>query len=157
MSISVEGIFETHIKVKDVEISSKFYQEVIGLKVALQIPNRDVIFLWIGEKKDSMIGLWGPNSKNSPISAGKSHFGFKVEITEFETILKELKNHNIEPLDFYGNPTEEPDVIGWVPNLSIYFKDPDNHSVEFIALLPESPNPEVGIVKYGIWKKQHNN
>ena len=33
-------------------------------------------------------------------------------------------------------------MIPWIPAASVYFKDPDGHSLEFIAMLPEPPQPE---------------
>jgi hypothetical protein len=29
-----------------------------------------------------------------------------------------------------------------MPVVAIYFEDPDQHSLEFIAMLPDSPNPD---------------
>jgi lactoylglutathione lyase len=48
----------------------------------------------------------------------------------------------METRGFEGNLTREPSVIGWMPSAQIYFRDPDGHSLEFITLLPEPPNPD---------------
>jgi len=32
-------------------------------------------------------------------------------------------------------------VIGWMPSAQIYFRDPDDHSLEFITLLDDTPVP----------------
>ena len=40
-----------------------------------------------------------------------------------------------------------------MPAASVYFDDPDGHSLEYIALLPEAPRPEmaavVGLAEWG--------
>src|SRR5256885_4017743 len=53
-------LYETHLPVKDTEVSSRFYVDVVGLEYAHRDLTRDVVFLWIGSKKRSMLGLWGP-------------------------------------------------------------------------------------------------
>jgi len=47
---------------------------------------------------------------------------------------------------------EEPIVFGWMPAVSLYFRDPDGHSLEYLAMLPDAPRPEVGIVSYSQWQ-----
>ena len=49
-------------------------------------------------------------------------------------------------------PAGEPVVFGWMPALSIYFTDPDGHLLEYLAMLPDSPRPEAGVVPYSDWK-----
>ena len=44
-------------------------------------------------------------------------------------------------------------VFAWMPAISIYFNDPDAHSLEFIAMLPGKPRPELGIITYEEWKE----
>jgi hypothetical protein len=39
-------------------------------------------------------------------------------------------------------------VFGWMPALTIHFRDPDGHSLEFIAMLPDAPRPELGVVSW---------
>src|SRR5437667_10343609 len=55
-------LYETHLPVKDTEVSSRFYVDVVGLEYAHRDLTRDVVFLWIGSKKRSMLGLWGPTT-----------------------------------------------------------------------------------------------
>lgn len=40
-----------------------------------------------------------------------------------------------------------------MPAVSIYFKDPDGHSIEFIAMLNDSPKPEDNIMTWLEWEK----
>ena len=44
-------------------------------------------------------------------------------------------------------------VFSWIPAISIYFDDPDGHSLEFIGLLKGKPQPELGVISYEAWLK----
>jgi lactoylglutathione lyase len=42
-----------------------------------------------------------------------------------------------------------------MPALSVYFKDPDGHSLEFISLLNDAANAEFGVNPLSQWKEQN--
>jgi len=42
-------------------------------------------------------------------------------------------------------------VFTWMPAVSIYFDDPDGHSLEFIGKLDGKTFPEMGVVSYEDW------
>jgi hypothetical protein len=46
-----------------------------------------------------------------------------------------------------------PSIRGCPPRL--YFEDPDGHSLEYIALLPEGPEPELGAIPLSRWRELH--
>ena len=48
--------------------------------------------------------------------------------------------------------TTEPSVIGWMPAAAVYFRDPDGHLLEYLAMLDEPPRPDVGIVPWSSWR-----
>ena len=52
-----------------------------------------------------------------------------------------LRAAHAAPLDFQGEPTEEPVVLAWMPAASLYFHDPDGNLLELWAMLPELLNP----------------
>jgi hypothetical protein len=41
-----------------------------------------------------------------------------------------------------------------MPAASIFFRDPDNHLLELLAMLPDAPRPSAGIVSYCTWQQQ---
>jgi lactoylglutathione lyase len=43
--MSVRGLFETHLTVADLSRSVAFYRDVVGLPVALEVPQRGAAFL----------------------------------------------------------------------------------------------------------------
>src|SRR5437762_3914866 len=59
---TVQGLFETHLTVADLDRSMTFYRDVVGLPVALQLPDRGAVFHWIGRPGRAMLGLWSIGS-----------------------------------------------------------------------------------------------
>ncbi len=55
-------LYETHLSVADTAASQAFYTRVVGLKFAHRDLTRDIIFLWAGDDRRSMLGLWGPTT-----------------------------------------------------------------------------------------------
>jgi lactoylglutathione lyase len=54
---------------------------------------------------------------------------------------KRLNDLGISTRNFAGEETTEPSVIGWMPSAQLYFRDPDGHSVEFITVIDDPPDP----------------
>ena len=67
-----------------------------------------------------------------------------------------MSSANITPLDFAGNPTTEPVVLAWMPAASLYFHDPDGNLLEFLAMLPDAPEPKLGVVGWSHWTRCHD-
>src|SRR5205807_6848937 len=55
-------LYETHVPVTNTEDSKGFYVSVVGLEFAHRDLTRDIIFLWAGSGRRSMLGLWGPST-----------------------------------------------------------------------------------------------
>ncbi len=132
-------LYETHLPVKDTEVSSRFYVDVVGLEFAHRDLTRDIVFLWAGPKKCSMLGLWGPNtSRGQPHPC---HFAIAISLSQLLAAGSRLSTLGVITRDFSGKITTEPSVIGWMPSAQLYFSDPDGHSVEYIMLLGQPPEP----------------
>lgn len=142
------GIYETHLPVRDLSRSVSFYKDQIGLKLARLVPERNIAFFWVGDKESGMLGLWGSGS--GPLNM-KLHFAFKAAKETVVRSCEILTAAGIAPLGFDGEPVTEPVVIGWMPSLSIYFKDPDGHSIEMLHLLDDPSDPCFGVQSYSEW------
>jgi lactoylglutathione lyase len=46
-------------------------------------------------------------------------------------------------------------VIGWMPAAALYFRDPDDHLLEYLTMLDEDPKLDLGIVSWSEWLVQH--
>ncbi|MEL0123343.1 MAG: VOC family protein [Paracoccaceae bacterium] len=152
ISPKISGIFETHLTVRNLDRSIHFYRDRLGLTLARKYAERNVAFFWAGQKADGMLGLW--ETGTGPLHMGL-HFAFRVDFDTVRRAPAWLRQQGIEPLDFYGTPTNEPSVIGWMPAVSVYFKDPDGHSLEFISLLKDAANAEFGVNPLSQWKEQN--
>ena len=148
--VPIRGLFESHLTVANLDRSVGFYRDVLGLELAHQIEARHCAFFWLGGRGRTMLGLWSIHS--APISA-RLHLAFAVEVEDVIASVARLRAAGIVPRSGGGGPAiEEPMVHAWMPAASVYFDDPDGHSLEFIAMLPEAPRPELGLVTLSAWR-----
>jgi lactoylglutathione lyase len=147
--ILAQDLFETHLTVSDMDRSVKFYRDVVGLQPAHVPPGGQAAFFWIGAAGNAMLGLWlaGPGPQRMTM-----HIAFRVSAAEVVAAPQILKSAGVTPLDFDGRPTDEPVVIAWIPGVSMFFRDPDGHLLEYIAMLPDRPRPEDGVVPWHTWR-----
>lgn len=141
-------LFEAHLTVTDIDRSLSFYRDVVGLPVAFVLPERAAAFLWIGGRGDSMLGLWSLGSAPVGIT---SHVAFAATLEDVLGACDALRGIGVPPLSFFGDETTEPSVIGWMPAAAVYFRDPDGHQLEYLAMLDDAPRPELGIVSWSEW------
>ena len=144
-------LYETHLPVQSTEASQRFYIDVVGLEFAYRDPTRDIVFVWIGNNRRSMLGLWGPSTTLGR-DFHKCHFAIAVSLPELLSSGDRLAASGIACQNFLGDKTSEPSVIGWMPSAQLYFRDPDGHSLEFIALLDDAPAPDF-IGPLSAWQK----
>jgi catechol 2,3-dioxygenase-like lactoylglutathione lyase family enzyme len=147
------GLFETHIDVADLERACRFYGETLGLELGLRDEQRRVAFYWVGARGEAMLGLWErPAERIRP-----QHFAFRASVEDvLHRAVPYLRQRGLPAHNFLDDGSERPMVFGWMPALAIYFRDPDGHSLEFIAMLPEPPRPEVNIVSWEAWRGWHH-
>jgi lactoylglutathione lyase len=146
--VPVRGLFETHLTVGDMGRAVAFYRDVVGLAVALELPDRAAAFLWIGEPGQAMLGLWSLGSAPMGLSL---HVAFTASLNDVLDACDRLRSRGVTPLSFFGTETTEPSVIGWMPAAAVYFRDPDGHLLEYLAMLDEEPRPDRGIVPWSQW------
>jgi lactoylglutathione lyase len=143
-------LYETHLPVTDTKRSARFYSEVVGLTFAYRDPTRDIVFLWVGPERNSMLGLWGPTAELGR-DFHKTHFAIAVPLPDLSALSARLNTAGISTTNFAGEQTAEPSVIGWMPSAQFYVRDPDGHSVEFIALLNYPPDPSF-VGSFSVWR-----
>jgi len=146
--IPYQGIFETHLNVSNLERSAAFYEGTLGLTLGFKDENRGVRLYWIGDRGGAMLGLW----EKEPSLVVRQHFAFRTTPEWLPAIENKLRESGVTVRNF--NDTDEgPLVFGWMPAVSIYFEDPDGHSLEFLAMLPGEPKPELGILPWPVWER----
>jgi lactoylglutathione lyase len=150
-AVPVRGLFESHLTVADLARSLAFYRDVVGLPVALEAPDIGAAFLWCGPPGRSMLGLWSLGAAPMGLTL---HVAFDVEPGAVLDAPARLRAAGVPPLDFFGEETAEPSVIGWMPAAAVYFRDPDGHLLEYLAMLDAAPRPELGIVRWSDWLRR---
>ena len=146
--VPATGLFETHLTVSDLGRSVTFYREVVGLPLALELPERGAAFFWIGAPGEAMLGLWSLGSAPVGLSL---HLAFKASLDDVLGACDRLRSLSVTPLSFHAIETAEPSVIGWMPAAAVYFRDPDGHLLEYLAMLDEPARRERGIVTWAHW------
>lgn len=146
--LPILGLFETHLTVSDLKRSINFYHNIIGLQLAFEAHERNAAFFWIGKSHHSMLGLWGVGSVPLGLTL---HIAFELTIDNLLDSPRFLKDRGITPLSFYDVETTQPSVIGWIPAATIYLRDPDGHLIEYLAMLDDEPNTDVGIIPWSEW------
>jgi lactoylglutathione lyase len=149
MIVRADRLFEAHLVVADLDIAIAFYRDVVGLELAHEERGRrEAAFFWVGTRGHTMLGLWqaggGPQKTTT-------HLAFAAARQDVISAPRILRSAGISALDFNGSPTTEPVVLAWMPAVAVYFRDPDGHLLEFIAMLAAEPRPEAGIVTWREW------
>jgi lactoylglutathione lyase len=142
------GLFETHLTVASLDASVAFYRDLMGLELAYRLDDRRVAFFWIGGRGRSMLGVWETGSVPNTMQL---HTAFACSLPDVLAAPDRLRAAGVAPLGFHGEPVDEPVVIGWMPAVSLFFRDPDGHLLEYIAMLSDAPRPDVGVVPYSEW------
>ena len=153
--IAIEGLFEAHINVGEMQRSIAFYRDVVGLELGIAQPERPATFFWVGGRGRSMLGLFTVVSW--PRATMQDHVAFQVRLEDVLTATERLRSAGISPLGGRREPINEPVVFAWMPAASVFFDDPDGNLLEYIAMLPDPPRPELGVVSWTEWQRLHEN
>ncbi len=98
-----------------------------------------------------MLGLWSIHS--SPVRL-RLHIAFQTELEQVIRSVEVLRAKGVVPRgNGGGREVDEPVVFPWMPAASVYFDDPDGHSLEYISILPDVARPDLsGTVKLSAWR-----
>ena len=100
-----------------------------------------------------MLGLWAAGP--APISLSL-HVAFLTSLNAVRSAPDRLRRLGVTPLSFHVTETNEPSVIGWMPAAAVYFRDPDGHLLEYLAMLDEPARVEQGVVPWSKWSAEPN-
>ena len=118
--LTLRGVFEIAIRVRDLPRAEAFYCDVLGLESGLRDDSRNWHFLWAGGRSGMVVlqedkGDWPAQ-----------HFAFMVDESELERAAQLLAEHGVE----VSGPVHHT----WMDGKSLYFVDPDGHDLELCAL-----------------------
>ena len=147
--IEPSDLFEVHLTVRNLDVAIGFYRDFVGFTLAHVTSDHQAAFLWIGPDRKAMLGLWATGPAPQRVTL---HTAFRVKLADVLAAPDFLRNAGITPLDFDGRPTDLPVVLAWMPAAAVYFRDPDGHLLEYIAMLPHDPRPDCGVVPWRTWE-----
>src|SRR5690242_19409992 len=96
--VAVTGLFETHLTVSDLDRSVAFYRDVVGLSLALEVPERGAAFFWVGDPGHAMLGLWSLGS--APIGVSL-HIALTASLEDVLGACDRLRALDTTPLSFF--------------------------------------------------------
>ena len=129
--MTIDGIVETALHVKDVARSAAFYMDLFELPrlqgddrfCALAVPGSAVLLLF--KQGGSLHPISTPGGMIPPHDgSGRMHFAFKIPAGSIQECERVLTNRGIEI---------ESKVRWPLGGASLYFRDPDEHLVELIT------------------------
>jgi catechol 2,3-dioxygenase-like lactoylglutathione lyase family enzyme len=93
--IPVTGINELVLEVVDLEAAERFYAGVLGLPVVDRWPDREAIWLMVGDR--TRIGLWRPQVG---IAGGRGgihvHFAMHIAEDDFDLAVERVREHGLD-------------------------------------------------------------
>lgn len=144
----IDGLFETHLTVGNLNRAVAFYRDILGLPLAHTVPERRVAFFWLGAPGRGMLGLW----EGSDVLRMHLHLALAVSLDELLAAPARLRAAGVTPRGFGGEERDEPVVHCWMPAAAVFFTDPDGHSLEFLAILPDEPRPDLAVQSWSEWQ-----
>jgi lactoylglutathione lyase len=150
MIVPVYGLLEAQLAPCSLDRSIAFYHDVLCPPLAPVIAERNVAFFRVPTSETAMLSLWSIGA--SPLSM-RLHVAFDVTLQHVRDPVGDLRaaGLTLHPPDHAA--IDEPVVLAWMTAASVYFDDPDGHSLEFIAMLPDRPRPEPGCVAWSEWRR----
>jgi lactoylglutathione lyase len=118
--LPITGVYEVAIRVKNLVRAESFYKDVLGLEEGLRDERRNWLFLRAGG--DAGMVVLQEDSGNWP----SQHFAFAVKESDIKQAAAMLKEKGVS--------VSEPVYHDWMKCTSVYFDDPDGHSLELLAL-----------------------
>jgi catechol 2,3-dioxygenase len=144
--IHAERIGHVVIKVRNLERSRKFYTEILGMDVMMEIPAIPGCFLANNRRDHHEIALFEVGAEADGLHGrqiGLAHIAFRLRNEQdLRAAYQEFKEKDV-PISF---------TVDHGVTKSIYFRDPDGHELEvYVDNSPEEmakfPNPYMGMAK----------
>jgi catechol 2,3-dioxygenase-like lactoylglutathione lyase family enzyme len=122
-AIKPRGVVHFSIPVSDLEVSKKFYTELLGLTFLRHSPAFEMMFLKAG---NDYLVLCRSETPIKPNADGKRrvHHAFAIEPVAYDAAKEFLHENGVEIID------EEVREGGTFPGRQFYFHDPDRNVIE---------------------------
>jgi catechol-2,3-dioxygenase len=122
---AVKAIGEIALQVNDLDVSQKFYEEVIGLSLMKRFDHAAFFNIAEGvEGHTQILALFKRDVSVSQSHTTLDHIAFSISLFDFDREVERIQGHGIE-IQFAEHE--------WVHWRSLFVKDPDGNSVEFVC------------------------
>jgi catechol-2,3-dioxygenase len=116
--VTVSGLVELTLEVRDLQALETFYVDVFGLRVLKREDDR----VWLACGEDARLGLWLPGGKEFGDEGGRHvHYAFSAEPGTLDALAERLSDRGVP----CRGPEEHPGG-----DRSIYVEDPEGNVVE---------------------------
>jgi catechol-2,3-dioxygenase len=129
MPRAVRTLGEVALRVNDLEVMREFYEKVVGLEVMREFPG--VAFFRIGEGYGGHTTILALFDRNTAVETERTtldHFAFTIDIADYKAEQERLEAAGVEV---------RPAVFDWVGWRSLFFRDPEGNTVEFVCRDPD--------------------
>ena len=118
----------------------EFYGKKLGLELATHIPARRVAFYWVGEQGPARCWVSG---KETDRNNSRLHIAFHADLADVLLmpwpVSKPQESSRSTSMEILApNRSSYPGC----PQQPSIFRDPDGNLLEFLAMLPDAPQPE---------------
>jgi catechol-2,3-dioxygenase len=131
---SITGLAEISLRVHDLDLMRKFYEQVIGLEVLREkkFPEGTAIFYAVGAGDDNLALFdeslmdWYTRDKAAHIDPQRTtlaHLALSIALDDFESEKKRIEQLGIEIVSS--------DTSSWMHCRMFYFFDPEGNLIEF--------------------------
>ena len=130
----VKGLGEIILRVKDMELMKKFYNQTIGLELINESENYTFFKIAVGYRgHNQTLALFAKSNLNAfnekfrdikIASSTLHHFALEIDKKDYQNILNFFKKNNIEYVT---------EIFEWIKWKSIFIKDPESNIVEFVC------------------------
>jgi catechol-2,3-dioxygenase len=116
--VTVSGLAELTLRVRDLEALERFYVDVFGLRVLKREDDR----IWLAAGDKARLGLWLPGEKEFGDQGGAHvHYAFSAEPGTLDALVERIRGQGVE----LKGPVEHPGG-----DRSIYVEDPEGNVTE---------------------------
>ena len=131
--IETKGVCHFTIAVTDTKKSTEFYTGLLGLKLLNANHERGMVFL---DSSGDCIVLMKTETTIAPVRQRDAHHAFHIEADQYDEVVKELKDKEIEIL-----LEDERTGRAVVTGRSVYIPDPDGNVIELVDMYSYSGSP----------------
>jgi catechol-2,3-dioxygenase len=129
MPRAVRTLGEVALRVNDLEVMVEFYEKIVGLELMRVFPG--IVFFRIGEGYGGHTTVLALFDRETAVGSERTtldHLAFTIDIADYETERQRLQTAGVEV---------RPEVFEWVGWRSLFIRDPEGNTVEFVCRDPE--------------------